>query len=149
MSFRVSTAISIKSCTPAPLEAILQLHLDRVYVNALLKLRILKESIMAPNVIAIALIPQGATAIASGIAFRTWFPSLVTSINPNSPVVLNGGILSSMRFHHLSLSEYTDITEQLQTRLILDWYSSLKAAGLSAGTFYIVKSKGKGSIEAE
>lgn len=93
-------------------------------------------------------ISQGENPAASGVALRTWFSNLVIGVSPDSPVKLEGGELSTCFFHHLSIAEYGDIVQALLSPLIMKWGVSLNAAGLSAGTFYMVTCAGRGKNDA-
>jgi hypothetical protein len=63
-------------------------------------------------------------------------------------MLLRGEIQSSMFFHHLSLAKYGAITMAVQANAIMAWWAPLNAAGLSAGTFFMMTDKGRGRSEA-
>ncbi|RLO02564.1 hypothetical protein DYB28_014062 [Aphanomyces astaci] len=73
------------------------------------------------------------------MALRGWFSNLVVAVNAHAPVLLPGDdVPSHSYFHNLSRIEYGTVVNALQRDAILHWFSPLCAAGLSAGTFYMV-----------
>ena len=89
-------------------------------------------------------VPQGTTPAISAANIRSWFSAIVNSIHPDAAV--GGG---AEFFDHLTFPEYNTVSNALHTPAVMEWYTPLKAAGLSAGRFYGVTATESGMNHAD
>lgn len=91
-----------------------------------------------------SLVPQGANAAASAVAFRTWMVEVITGICPNSAVPRTAGGFSDAHFQHLTLPEYAAVLNAFTGNTALPWNMDCLNQNFSAGRFFQVSHKGRG-----
>ncbi|KAL3690872.1 hypothetical protein R1sor_004523 [Riccia sorocarpa] len=85
-------------------------------------------------------IAQGVNPAASANAIRNWFSEIVTAVAPGAPATeLDEDAVSSEFFHHMHLTEYTQILNTLlDFPITLAWGGNLWAENLSRLSAYHV-----------